>query len=172
MTKLQTGFTIIELMIVIAVIGVLAAVAMPFMRDTILNQRVRSAVSDAHLSLLLARSEAIKRNTDINMQKTGATWDLGWNVWVTNPDATVSILRTRQAVENITVACNTDTDTAPETCPDLVTFNRTGRSASMIEYRFYLTGNARVFARCVRLSVSGVPRVVIDQDGDPDNGCD
>ena len=159
-------------MIVIAVLAVLAAVAMPFLRDAILNQRVRTAVSDAHLSLLLARSEAIKRNTDLNMEKTGATWDLGWKVWVTNPDSTVSILRTRDAVADVTIACNTDSDpTTIEACPDMVTFKRTGRSSSLIEYRIYVNGNARVFARCVKLSVSGVPRVLIDQDGDPDNGC-
>ncbi|MGH8119235.1 MAG: GspH/FimT family pseudopilin [Gammaproteobacteria bacterium] len=178
MEKQQTGFTLIELMIVIGVLAVLAAVAMPYMRDTILNQRVRTAVTDAHLSLLLARSEAIKRNSNVNIEKTGSTWDLGWIVCVARavPDEdecepAITTLSTRNALEDVTVDCNTDTDTDADTCPDFVAFSRVGRPISLIEYRFYVNGNARVFMRCVRLSVSGVPRVAIDQDGNPLNGC-
>jgi len=165
----QTGFTIIELMVVLTIAGIITAMALPYMRDTILTQRVRAAVTEAHLSLLLARSEAIKRNTNIIVEKTGATWDLGWKVKVVS-DGTV--LRTNDALNDVDIACNTDANpNDTETCPTSITFTRTGRPASMLEYRFYIAGNNKVFMRCVGIGLSGQPHVEIDTDGSQTNGC-
>jgi type IV fimbrial biogenesis protein FimT len=59
------GFTIFELMITIAVAGVLAAVAIPNMRDFIRNGRLTSATNDLLRSMQIARSEAIKRQRNV-----------------------------------------------------------------------------------------------------------
>ena len=83
--KPQTGFTLIELMMVLIIAGILASVGLPYMRDSLLNSRVRTAASDAHLSLLMARSEAIKRNRNVNINRTGADWANGWSVCVAEP---------------------------------------------------------------------------------------
>lgn len=168
--KQHSGFTIIELMIAVAVVGILTMLALPSMKDSILTQRVKAAANEAHISLLLARSEAIKRNANIDINRTGTTWDLGWTV-VTQAGGTV--LNTTPALQGVTIACNTDADptSAADACPSKITFGRTGRPTSLLEYRIYVPGNNRVFMRCVRISLGGQPHVDVDTDGNPANGC-
>ena len=77
---LQRGFTIIELMVTIAILGIMATLAAPSFRDTILSARVRSSASDLFDSVLLARSEAVKRNAVVEVVPSASGWAGGWSV--------------------------------------------------------------------------------------------
>jgi type IV fimbrial biogenesis protein FimT len=86
------GFTLIEVLVVIAILGVLAALAGPSFTPTIERWRVRQAVESLTSTIYYARSEAIKRGGRVLIQKlpnntNGCTtassnqdWDCGWFV--------------------------------------------------------------------------------------------
>jgi len=90
------GFTLIELMIAIALLAFLLLIAYPSFVTMLANLRVRS-VADAVLSgLQFARSEALKRNSDItfSFDPTSGVGG-GWQVKL----ADGTILQTRSAAE-------------------------------------------------------------------------
>ena len=58
--KRTVGFTLLELMITVALVGVLMALVVPNMRDFLRNNRLTSAANDLLRSAQQARSEAIK----------------------------------------------------------------------------------------------------------------
>ncbi|MBV7427687.1 MULTISPECIES: GspH/FimT family pseudopilin [unclassified Acidovorax] len=95
------GFTVIELMVVVAILAILTALATPSFTPLIERWRVRQAVEGLQSSLYYARSEAIKRGGRVSIRKeptgtSGCTlaadndeWDCGWVVFVdTDSDGT------------------------------------------------------------------------------------
>ena len=73
------GVTAIELMVVVAIIAVLAALAGPSFTPLIERWRVRQTAEALQSSIYLARSEAIKRGGGITIDASGG-WDQGWKV--------------------------------------------------------------------------------------------
>lgn len=159
------GFTLLELMLVLTIAGILATIGMPAMRDMMLNQKVKTAASDLHLSLLLARSEAIKRSSNVVMERN-TSWDNGWSV-----KAGSTVLRTRDPLNGLSVECSTDSDDSAETCPASVTFQRSGRPTAYTQYRLFVDGNDGVTMRCITIGLSGVADIALDKDNNTGNGC-
>ncbi len=71
-----TGFTLIELMIVLAIAGILAAITYPSMTTSIANNRVRSHSQDIQGILQFARSEAISRGETVTITPA-SNWQNG-----------------------------------------------------------------------------------------------
>lgn len=85
------GFTLVEAMVVIAILAVLAAIAAPSFQRVVQRYQVRHAMGDFTAAFYLARSEAIKRGGRVTMAKTAADgctaagpkeWHCGWNIFV------------------------------------------------------------------------------------------
>lgn len=85
----QSGFTLVELMVVVAIAAILAALAVPSFRSFINSTRQSSAVMQLVSDLNLGRSEAIKRNAHVlvcarNSDGTdcaaSTNWQAGWLV--------------------------------------------------------------------------------------------
>lgn len=68
--SVQRGFTLIELMVTIAIAAILIAIATPFFRDVIANHRLNTISLELADALALARSESIKRNRSITFCRT------------------------------------------------------------------------------------------------------
>jgi len=61
----QGGFTIVETLIVILLIGIATAVFSPFMFGVFRRERMRSVVREVYSIVLAARMQAVKRNTRV-----------------------------------------------------------------------------------------------------------
>ena len=156
----SAGFTLIELMITVTIVGVLAAIATPSMRELILTQYVRSGASELQTALYFARSEAIKRAADIDVTPAGGAWGNGWTVQVNGGGA---VLRKQDALS----------DQLSSMAGAVITYQSNGRlnPATAPGAIVFKTSNTRVVARCVVIDLSGRPSVIYDSDGDPSNGC-
>jgi len=140
------GFTIIELVIVLFMVGVIATLAGPSFRDFIIQQSIRNAAFELMSDLTFARSEAVKRNTSVTMSKTG-TWTGGWTV-----AAGATTLRQHPALSpNITVTMASSS----------VDFLLNGRASGLAKFTVDDTGGkASIVARCVSVDPGGRPQSV------------
>jgi len=74
------GFTLVELMITLVIVATLLGIGVPLFRDFIKDQRARTTSSDLSVALLLARSEAVKRNVRVTLEPRGGDWSTGWTI--------------------------------------------------------------------------------------------
>lgn len=138
------GFTLPELLTVVAIIGVLGAMAAPSLSGMVARQRVKSNASELFLTLVRARSEAIKRNGDITVSPINDDWANGWTI--PNP-----------ADSSKPIASYTSSKAAEIDGPESVTFSSAGRvrGSDAVNFEFSATGST--FKRCVGLDLSGRP---------------
>lgn len=78
--KSTTGFTLVELAVVVAIVAVAATVAAPSFSVFIDTMHAKSAALDLVSDLATARSEALKRNAAVTMEPLGADWSSGWQI--------------------------------------------------------------------------------------------
>jgi type IV fimbrial biogenesis protein FimT len=149
-TVTQAGFTLVELLVVVAVFGILTTIATPSFSEFGRNQRIRATGFDLVGDLQLARSEAIKRASEVTIASADGGWAGGWTVTVDTGPAAGSLVRQRAAA-----ATGIDVVDAP----DSLTFDRSGRLAGGGIARLGIADKvASVVKRCIVVELSGMAR--------------
>lgn len=143
--SLQRGFTLIELMVVVAIAAILASLAAPAFKSIVASQRVRTAALEFSTALTLARSEAIKRNGNVQLNAAAGGWAAGWTVQT----ASAVVISSKDAFQNVTVQNSGGAFTQ-------ITYLPTGRLLSAVApLQFADSDNGN--KRCVALDLSGLP---------------
>ncbi|HWS04027.1 MAG TPA: GspH/FimT family pseudopilin [Gammaproteobacteria bacterium] len=78
--RAQSGFTLVELLVTLAVVAILVTTALPALSDLLDSQRLRATAQKIATDLRYARSEAIKRHADIPIGVSftpGSDWCYG-----------------------------------------------------------------------------------------------
>jgi type IV fimbrial biogenesis protein FimT len=145
MKRKPSGFTLIELMVVVALAAIMAALAAPSFKSFVSGQRIKTAASDFVMAAIFARSEAIKRNADVTITavtpEDATGWKDGWTVAVGG-----TALSQQQAYTGVTFS-------GPASA---ITYSGTGRLRAAV-ITMTITGTDGS-ARCVAFDLSGLPK--------------
>ena len=170
------GFTLIELMVVVAMVAVVAGVAVPSFQITIARQKLSGTASELMASAMQARSEAIKHNQQTILAPLVTTdWSKGWRVYVdTDTDRAYTdgtdllITTTPPASDSVTVyevALNTAVG-------NLVGYDANGflmgRNAGRIVFSSSIIPSSEL-KKGIKISVTGRVRICTSQPGN--DGC-
>jgi type IV fimbrial biogenesis protein FimT len=161
-----SGFTLFELMIVVAIAAILASLAVPAMHSFLQDEEQISAVTNLITNLNYARSEAIKEDVPVggaNCTGTGVclcpsangtscdpagTWNEGWIVYSSAPNVPDPLEATGALQSGLTL---TTTPVTPA-----VTFQANGTSTLNALVQFTLCDSrGAAYARDVEVDVSG-----------------
>lgn len=84
--KQQSGFTLVELVMVMVILGVVAAIGIPSFTELVRGSQMTSRANSLIGAMKLARSEAISRGRPVSVcpstdgQSCGGDWAAGWLV--------------------------------------------------------------------------------------------
>ena len=152
------GFSLIEVMVVVAIVGILMAYAIPSFTTFTKTARLRSASQGLYEALTIARSEAIKRNASVIVSPAAGGWRDGWTV-----KFGTTTLKTWDPEAGITYIDRVGSGD--------ITYGLSGRISGAREVVAYVADDLKIPARCIAIDAGGRVNTRLDADGDASNGC-
>lgn len=143
----EKGFTLVELIVTLAVLGVLVGVGYPSFQGVIRSNRVTTTANELMASVALARSAAIrtslgagicKSNDQSNCGDGGVSWSDGWLVWEDSnrngrKDTGETILSYTQGRSSLKMDGPTTSADASGASSQGITFDGRGRRRSSVD---------------------------------------
>jgi type IV fimbrial biogenesis protein FimT len=141
------GFTLPELMVGVAVMGILGAIAAPSFSTLVGNMRARGTSSDLYAAVVRARSEALKLNAEVKLVPASGstTWQAGWSIQ--DPADATSKLDDHPAVKGATISG-----------PATLVFQPNGRVKGGGEPAFDIAVSGSTQHRCITIDLGGRPK--------------
>jgi type IV fimbrial biogenesis protein FimT len=154
--RFQHGFTIIEILLVIVIMGLFLTIAAPSFVTFTSSQKVKTASFDVYAALMFARSEAIKRRQNVTITPVSSDWKNGWTI--TTPDP--SIVPIDPAI-TITLRNQDSLSGVVFTGPTSVVYRLDGRLTSTAAQGVLIQpqiADASIANRCIRVDLTGLPK--------------
>jgi type IV fimbrial biogenesis protein FimT len=175
----QRGFTLVEMLVVLAIAVIIASIAIPSYRTMMNTTRVSDAATSLHGALMLARTEALKRNRRVVVCKisnvvpapparpacdasVSTRANMGWaNGWMTfvdpNGNNTLDANEELIFVQNNLAKNAGDGAILPSVAQEFIVFGAMGQS--FMAMNFLLAGADANLDRAVCIAAGGRVRV-------------
>lgn len=139
-TRRSRGFTLIEMMITIAIVAILAGLAAPSFQVAMANTKIRTAADTMQAGLQLARMEALRRNARVTLwlvdgvtascarSTTGTSWVVSIDNPAGNCAATASDTASPRLVQSLNGNEGSSGISVTATATNCITFNGFGRA--------------------------------------------
>jgi type IV fimbrial biogenesis protein FimU len=156
------GFTLIELIVAVAIVGIFAAIAVPNFTSMIHKNRVLSAANELYDLLQYSRGEAVTRGVKIAVSAPGSV-NTAWN-----SNVSVTAVTTNQVLRQIGAGGFQD-GVVITTAVGIITFSPTGTTALTGCFKFTYSADAAIAPQYVGIQGSGritAPSTVVPTTGE------